>query len=69
MATIPSILYYTSAFVNAATIPKHISVGIKHVYKVVDQVPPSPELVLGKRVATTTWDFASGTLGILGMLS
>ncbi|KAK2786168.1 hypothetical protein FQN51_003644 [Onygenales sp. PD_10] len=69
MPDLPSTLYYASAFLCAITIPKHILVGYKHVYKSVAKIPPSPEYALGKALAPTTWDFGVGILGILALLN
>ncbi|KAI9930150.1 hypothetical protein ASPWEDRAFT_35433 [Aspergillus wentii DTO 134E9] len=62
-------LYYTSTLICLATTPKHISIGIHHVHKAIDQIPAIPESARGKALAPTTWDFSVGVLGILSLLN
>jgi hypothetical protein len=62
----PSTLYYASGALNEISIPGHISFGIQHVDRAVDEIPHSQGLALGKATATTAWDMVNGMLTALG---
>ncbi|PGG99300.1 hypothetical protein AJ79_08567 [Helicocarpus griseus UAMH5409] len=68
MPDLPSTLYYASSFLCAVTIPKHILVEFKHVYKTIAQIPSSPEYACGKPVAPTGWNFGVGILAFSSRL-
>jgi hypothetical protein len=66
MSLSPSTLYYASALINLATIPKHFLVGQNHVSKSIAAIPPSPEFARGKSVAMNTWHHSMGMPFVIG---
>ncbi|EPE28337.1 hypothetical protein GLAREA_09457 [Glarea lozoyensis ATCC 20868] len=69
MSLTPSTLYYASAIINLATIPKHFLVGQNHVSKSIAAIPPTPDLARGKSVAMTTWHHSMGMLFVIATLN
>jgi hypothetical protein len=63
------LLYKTSAFINAISVPGHILLGLQKVHPVLNTIPEtekSPNQLAGKKSAQACFNYINGALAVAG---